>query len=212
MLNLNHPSFAVEEQNHMAFANKAKLPLLFFGVALGLLLMFLFIPLSHSQDNVDLDIKELILLTNKQRVLQGLPELSINISLNKAAKQKAGNIFKWQKFSHDLPNEKFSAPVKAVGYEYSITGENLAEGFANSEAIIKAWMASAGHRNNILNPKYKEIGMAIKRDKLDGKTTYVVVQYFGAQATLPLVLSENFFPYQLIVPGKIERSVVIVLT
>jgi len=176
---------------------KARIAIITVGLLLSIFYMLFFVPRLHGQDNVKLDIKELIALTNAERIKNNLPMLAINTDLNLAAKRKASDIFKWQKFSHDLPNKKFSDEVKEVGYEYSITGENLAEGFADANAIIKAWMASDGHKKNILNPRYKEIGMSVKRDKLDGRDTYVVVQYFGAQLEPTVILSENFWSFEL---------------
>lgn len=175
-------------------SHKARLAMILLGLLLSIIYMLFFVPRSVGQDNVKLDVKRLIDLTNAERIKNNLPALTINADLNLAAKHKAADIFKWQKFSHDLPGKKFSDEIKEVGYEYAITGENLAEGFADAPAIIKAWMASQGHRDNILNPKYKEIGLSVKRDQLEGKNTYVVVQYFGARLEPLIILSENFWP------------------
>lgn len=183
--------------------SKARLLLIILGLLLSIVYMLFFVPRSAGQTSVKLNAKELIELTNAERLKNNLPMLSINAELNQAAGKKAGDIFKWQKFSHDLPGQKFSDQVKAVGYEYSITGENLAEGFASAEAIIKAWMKSEGHRANILNSKYQEIGLSVKRDKLGGRDTYVVVQYFGAQLYPLIILSENFWPFGLLKSGQL---------
>ncbi|MDP2586720.1 MAG: CAP domain-containing protein [Candidatus Komeilibacteria bacterium] len=173
---------------------KARIAMITLGLLLSIAYMLFFIPRSAGADNVKLEVKRLIDLTNAERIKNNLPTLTINTDLNLAAKHKASDIFKWQKFSHDLPGKKFSDEVKKVGYEYAITGENLAEGFADAEAIMKAWMKSQGHRENILNPRYQEIGMSIKRDKLEGRVTYVVVQYFGSRLDPLIILSENFWP------------------
>jgi uncharacterized protein YkwD len=51
--------------------------------------------------------------------------------------------------------------AKKVNYEYVVVGENLAEGDFTSDAdLVKGWMDSPGHRANILNTKYEEIGIA----------------------------------------------------
>ncbi len=187
-------------------SHQARLVIIILGLLLSISYMLFFVPRLKGQANVKLDVKELIELTNAERIKNNLPMLSINTDLNLAAKHKASNIFKWQKFSHDLPDKKFSDEVRAVGYEYAITGENLAEGFADAQAIIKAWMKSQGHRDNILNPRYQEIGMSVKRDQLDGRNTYVVVQYFGAPLEPLIILSENFWPSYL--PGKNEELII----
>lgn len=159
-------------------------------------LLFFIKPL-HSQNSapVTLDAKKLIDLTNQERINHNLPILSINLQLTQAAQKKAQNILEYNKFSHQLPDgKKFSAPIKEAGYQYTVAGENLAMGFAEPKAIVNAWMNSQGHRDNILNSKYKDIGIFIIKGKLEGKDTYLVVQYFGDDGNR--YVSENLILYQ----------------
>ncbi len=60
-------------------------------------------------------------------------------------------------------------------------GENLAINFVGSEEVIKAWMESEGHKENILSGDYKEIGVSILEGNYEGHTTYLVVQMFGTK-------------------------------
>lgn len=135
---------------------------------------------------------EIIKLTNQERAKNNLAPLAPNAQLLKAALAKADKIFAEQYFSHNsLDGIKFSTWVKEEDYRYLIIGENLALGFDNPEAVIKAWMDSPDHRANILNPRFKDIGLAVMESDFNGEKTKVIVQYFGATANT--TLSENLF-------------------
>lgn len=150
---------------------------------------------KKSQSVQILDQQKLIALTNKERLKYNLAPLFHNGILTKAALNKANNLLKEQYFAHNSPaGKKFSSWVKEVQYNYYIVGENLAEGFSSDEMIIQAWMESPAHRQNILQPEFKEIGMAVLKGNFKGKKTKMVVQIFGA--TPGLKLSEIFLPYQ----------------
>jgi hypothetical protein len=59
-------------------------------------------------------------------------------------------------------------------------GENLALGdFNGDQGLVNAWMASPGHRANILNKNYSEIGVAVGRADMNGRETWLAVQHFG---------------------------------
>ena len=60
-------------------------------------------------------------------------------------------------------------------------GENLAKGFRTAEGVHEAWMASPTHKENIMSPNYKDIGVAVVEGTLLGKETTLVVQMFGNQ-------------------------------
>ena len=67
----------------------------------------------------------------------------------------------------------------AAGYDYQAAAENLAVGLAADDVLIGAWMASPGHRHNILNKRYTDIGIGIARGLYRGQETVYVVQLFG---------------------------------
>lgn len=156
--------------------------------------MLFFVPSLYSQSSSSINSKELIDLTNKERVSRFLPPLSINPQLTEAAAAKAKLIIKEQNFSHQPDGQKFSSLFVDRDYRYVILGENLATGFGSAEAIVAAWMNSQAHRDNILNGRYKDIGIAVIRCQLESQPTNIIVQYLGA--TLNIILSENLFPYQ----------------
>ncbi|MDP2650630.1 MAG: CAP domain-containing protein, partial [bacterium] len=66
------------------------------------------------------------------------------------------------------------------GYDYISVGENLALGpFASDAAVVEAWMGSPGHRANILNSRFTEIGVGAVRCVFEGRSTWLAVQHFG---------------------------------
>ncbi len=124
--------------------------------------------------------------TNLQRAANGnLPALKENDQLNAAAWAKAADIFSQQYFDHVNPQGKGPADVtREAGYEYISVGENLAMGFFEDDKdLVEAWMNSPGHRENILNGKYEEIGAAAIKGMYEGKETWVAVQEFGRPAS-----------------------------
>lgn len=118
--------------------------------------------------------------TNDKRVEHGLAPLQTNNKLIKAASYKAEDIVAHDYFAHTTPKGKpFYRWIQESGYTYTSAGENLAISFAAPEEIIAAWMMSQTHRENILDPHYKEIGIAVASGEFQGKQTVVVVQLFG---------------------------------
>lgn len=120
--------------------------------------------------------------TNLQRQLNGdLPVLQENSALNAAASAKANDMFKNQYFEHVSPAGVDPGKlVLSYGYDYIIAGENLILGnFASEKEVIDSWMNSPGHRANILNNRYTEIGVAIIKGTYEGRSVWIGVQEFG---------------------------------
>lgn len=119
--------------------------------------------------------------TNKQRESAGLFPLHSNTKLNQAADAKVNDMFKKQYFEHKSPDGKTPAEViTQEGYAYAMVGENLALGnFTNDAVLVQAWMNSPGHRANILNKRFEEIGISAKQDYFEGKKVWLIVQEFG---------------------------------
>ena len=123
----------------------------------------------------------LVNFVNQGREAAGLESLLENEKLNQAAYLKAENMVQNQYFNHTSPLGV--TPWRwflQSGYDYRYAGENLAVGFYDSEEVFNAWLASPSHRQNLLNPKYTEVGTAV----LGGfgeNNTVVVVQLFGSQ-------------------------------
>src|SRR3989344_1251314 len=128
--------------------------------------------------------EELIGLTNSTRQAQGASALTESPALSQAALLKAEDMFANNYWAHVSPTG--TTPwyfFNLVGYKYLHAGENLARGFDTSSGVIKGWLDSPSHRENLLSTNYQNIGMAVVNGTLDGESTTLVVQLFGT-ATL----------------------------
>ncbi len=135
--------------------------------------------------SADIDQKKLIELTNIERQKKGLPSVSENEALDKAAALKAQNMFAENYWAHFAPSGKTPWDfILSSGYKFTYAGENLAKNFYNSSDVVSAWMNSPTHRDNLLNPKYKDIGIAVVEGNLNGQKTTLVVQEFGTTELL----------------------------
>jgi len=123
--------------------------------------------------------------TNKNRKTDGKPDLVLNDKLTEMADQKLSDLFAKQYFEHQSPTGVGPGDLaQQAGYDYIVIGENLALGnFNGDKALVDAWMASPGHRANILNARYQEIGIAVGKGTFEGKTTWIAVQEFGLPIT-----------------------------
>lgn len=128
----------------------------------------------------EITIQKVLDQTNLERQKQNLPLLHYNKILSESAKSKAEDMFANNYWAHNSPQGKTPWDFfKSAGYQYSIAGENLAKDFYDTESLMKAWMNSPTHRDNILNTKYQEIGIAVVDGVLNGVKTTLVVQHFG---------------------------------
>lgn len=140
----------------------------------------LFGPLDFT--NSQLTQSGIIAETNRHREQDGLLPLRMNAKLNLAAKAKLDDMFRQQYFEHESPDGKTPADViKAAGYQFIIVGENLALGnYQNDVVLVEAWMDSPGHRANIMDSKFHEIGVAAAKGMFNGKEVWLAVQEFGS--------------------------------
>lgn len=123
----------------------------------------------------------IISLSNSSRAEAGLGDLSNNGQLTSAATAKANDMLEKDYFSHTSPDGKTPWDfISASGYGYVYAGENLAIGYNNSTELHSAWMNSPSHRENIMNPNFREIGVAVVSGEYQGAETTVVVQVFGS--------------------------------
>ena len=125
---------------------------------------------------------EIIRLTNEKRQAGGLAALNMDSQLNQAAAGKASDMIARNYWAHVSPvGTQPWAFVTDAGYTYRYAGENLARDFSDPGGVVNAWMNSPSHRENILNPKYRDIGIAVVDGSLDGRETTLVVQMFGTR-------------------------------
>jgi len=147
----------------------------------------------------DMSVSGLLQATNDQRTGNGLAGLTLNDQLNQAAQAKADDMAARDYWSHNTPegNPPWIFFTNA-GYQYQTAGENLAYGFLNSASTVDGWMGSEGHRANILNATYKEVGFGIANSanyQGTGPETIVVAMYGCRSAcTLTAVVQSNEAP------------------
>lgn len=122
-------------------------------------------------------------LTNQSRRSSGLVELTYNSTLERAAQAKADDMLARQYFAHNTPDGKTPWTFfDLVGYAYLSAGENLAVHFTDVEPLQEAWMNSPGHKANILNSSFKEMGVGISKGNFEGHESIFVVEEFGNPA------------------------------
>jgi uncharacterized protein YkwD len=115
-------------------------------------------------------------LTNKEREKLKLPPLKANEKLFQAAKVHSANMAKQNMLVHELDGKNPAHRVRSTGYVYAFVGENVAWNQRSPEQLLKEWMESEHHRANILDRRFREIGIGIaKNDK--GEPYYT--QVFG---------------------------------
>lgn len=180
---LHHLFFPRESNNHRARILHIE-PLFFLIILLSL--MHFFTPVIERKYpdilgiTANISVSDLVNLTNQKRIDAGLSPLSLDSQLSTAAMNKANDMLAKNYWAHNAPDG--TTPwifIKSAGYDYLYAGENLARGFTNASEAVDAWMASPGHKENILSPKYKDVGFAIVTGTLTGDETILIVQEFG---------------------------------
>lgn len=124
--------------------------------------------------------------TNAQRIANGVEPLKKNYKLDTSAKIKVSDMITLQYFEHTSPSGGTVSDLGSlVGYDYIVMGENLALGnFVSAKELVSAWMASPGHRANILSKKYQEIGVYAAVGEYNGQKVWFAVQHFGTQKSV----------------------------
>lgn len=121
-------------------------------------------------------------LVNNERESLGLTPLNWNGNLEKAALDKAEDIFNKDYFAHTAPDgTKAWNFILIEGYSYKYAGENLAVDFDNINDAFQDWKNSPSHLKNIVSDKYEDYALVQKEGVLDGKNTIVFVQLFASK-------------------------------
>lgn len=160
---------------------------LFVLIALFVLAQFSFELISKYKPGIlgyasQISPNDIIAITNTKRSEVGLQPLTYNENLSSAAYTKARDMIDRDYWAHVAPDgtQPWSF-ITRFGYKYRYAGENLARDFSSAQSIVDAWMGSPTHRDNILNPKYKEIGIGVTEGDLAGVDSTIVVQFFGTR-------------------------------
>lgn len=116
-----------------------------------------YVPLFSTVKRIE---QEVIRLVNIERANHGLKPLAHNWELSRVARFKSSDMRDRGYFSHQSPT--YGSPfdmIRSFGVSFTAAGENIAAGQRTAQAVVQAWMNSQGHRANILNASYSEIGV-----------------------------------------------------
>ena len=108
---------------------------------------------------------EVIRLVNEIRRQNGLGELTASAELSHVARLKSQDMHDKGYFDHTSPTYGSAFDMlRSFGISYRTAGENIAYGYSTPQAVVDAWMNSSGHRANILNASYTQIGVGHVQD------------------------------------------------
>jgi uncharacterized protein YkwD len=117
--------------------------------------------------------------TNAERARLQLPAFERSAALMRAAQLHAGQMAAFNRMAHDIPDATYpsiTSRLEAVGYRWRASAENVAVGYRTAEAVVAGWMASPGHRENIVSTQLTEMGAGVATAK-NGRVYYA--QVFG---------------------------------
>jgi uncharacterized protein YkwD len=107
--------------------------------------------------------KHILMLHNKARTDRGLRPLCADPELTRAARSHSREMIEKDYFSHNsYDGERVGERLKRFGYDLGVYGENLAGGSGTSgtaDATFQRWMNSPGHKANILDGRFRPVGV-----------------------------------------------------
>jgi uncharacterized protein YkwD len=101
-----------------------------------------------------------VCLINRQRTSRGLPALTADSKLDRSAQGWTNEMVSHHEFTHGAD---FAERISAAGFHWSQAGENIATGYPTPDSVVTAWMRSAGHCVNILDPAFRYVGTGVSR-------------------------------------------------
>lgn len=136
-------------------------------------------------------------LINEERSSRGLQTLTLDPSLDAAARLKSKDMLNRDYFEHFAFGLAPWDFIINAGYDYLYAGENLAMDFSTSEGTVNAWMNSPAHRENILNPDFRETGIGVVKGEFnDGSgphTTTMTTNMFGRKKPAIVKIFNNVY-------------------
>ena len=139
-------------------------------------------------------------LTNLERLAMGLPPLAGQGDLATAAAGHAVDMAIQDFFDHvSLDGRTPFDRITDAGYNFNAAGENIAAGQATPAEVVLAWMSSPGHRANILDPSFRELGVGYFFELGDifpgpfGFGHYWVQNFGRRDAVFPIVIDNEAF-------------------
>ena len=141
---------------------------------------------SCDGESIELSAEEKLTfdLHNKTRKDKGLRQLCVDPTLQKAARAHSADMLKKYYFAHNSPDGKTSGErLKDLGYDWRTTAENIAWGsgsYSKPESRFKAWLKSEGHKKNILDNNFEQVGVGVvkgKHKKGSEETSFYTVDF-----------------------------------
>jgi uncharacterized protein YkwD len=138
-------------------------------------------------------VARVVQLTNEIRTRNGLAPLQVHPALKRSAQWMARDMVQHDYLRHtDRLGREIDPRLPEFGYgDYREIGENIAGGQLTPEEVVADWMRSPGHRANLLNPAFREIGVA-HYDGIHAHYRHYWVQDFGVRAdSYPVVINNK---------------------
>ena len=138
-------------------------------------------------------IDRVIELTNVERAKAGVAPVKREDSLTRAAHWMADDMATKNYFSHeDCKGRHIEPRLPDFGYKgYAMIGENIAGGQQSPEQVVVEWMRSPGHRANLLNPDFREIGVAYVHAPNSDLQDYWVQDFGTRRDVFPLIINND---------------------
>ena len=141
--------------------------------------------LSQAYGGTTLSSDSLLTKINKVRQDNNLQELEDNSELAKIAYERAVYIITSNEFAHQSSEGiKWIDFIENSNVVYKTAGENLAKNYKRGDEVVKEWMASPAHKENIINEGYNITGISVVNSKdiiADSKMGVIIVQLFVSQ-------------------------------
>jgi uncharacterized protein YkwD len=104
-----------------------------------------------------------VVLVNEARRRHRLPALRTDERLRTAARAHSADMRDRSYLAHDAPDGRSPDDrMRAAGYRQPAS-ENIAVGYPTPHAVLQAWLRSPGHRANIVDPRFRAIGVGVAR-------------------------------------------------
>ncbi len=128
--------------------------------------------------------KKMLALHNRARADRGLPRLCVQRKLQKAARAHSADMIRRDYFSHNTRGrtEGPCERIRRYGYRWRQCAENIAWGsgrYGSPNSRFRTWMNSSGHRANILNRRFREVGIGAVRGTFNGNRGTMWTVDFG---------------------------------
>jgi len=144
-------------------------------------------------------------LSNQERKAEGVPQLAQNPLLMRAAQLKAEDMAKESYYAHISPDGQTPMYwLDLVGYKYQYVGENLTANIYNEEQVVSAWMGSPGHKRNLLDAKFTQMGIGVAEGTYKGREALFVVQMLATPK--PIALPRSPAPTQTLAPKPVPAT------